>query len=333
VRRLASAPGKAILLGEYAVLEGAPAVVTAVDRRARAAVEPIPERQIHVVSAERPGSAAVIELDASGWYWRDAEDAERLRLVHEVLRAILPARPQRVVGFRIQLDTQAFFASNCGMRAKLGLGSSAALTVACAAAVASFVRAPAFDARSPDWQAEVHRIHRSFQNGQGSGADIAASLCGGSLIYTRDPSSAGPQPLRWPATLHARFVWSGRSASTPLMLARLASFKSLHRAAYQRCLSRLVHLAEEGASALAAAQVAAFIDVADRYAAALAALDEASGIGIVSDEHARLRQIGHASGVVYKSCGAGGGDLGVALSRDRERLVAFDTAIDRKSVV
>lgn len=38
MRLTASAPGKLVLLGEYAVLDGAPALVLAVNRRARAAL-------------------------------------------------------------------------------------------------------------------------------------------------------------------------------------------------------------------------------------------------------------------------------------------------------
>ncbi len=36
---IADAPGKLVLLGEYAVLEGAPGLVVAVDRRARVVLE------------------------------------------------------------------------------------------------------------------------------------------------------------------------------------------------------------------------------------------------------------------------------------------------------
>ena len=40
MRITASAPGKFVLSGEYAVLDGAPAVCVAVDRRARVSIEP-----------------------------------------------------------------------------------------------------------------------------------------------------------------------------------------------------------------------------------------------------------------------------------------------------
>ena len=50
--RVFRAPGKLVLVGEYAVLDGAPAVVAAVDRGVACAVSPAPDRRI-----ETPGDA------------------------------------------------------------------------------------------------------------------------------------------------------------------------------------------------------------------------------------------------------------------------------------
>lgn len=331
MKQIAHAPGKAMLLGEYAVLEGAPALVTAVDRRANAMLRPIDAHEIRVHAAEGSLDAAVIDLQREGWRWRDPKDALRLRLVHEVLRALLPENVTDVRGFELHLDTAQFFARYQNRSTKLGLGSSAALTVACAAAVGAHVAQRTIDAHDPGWQARVHAIHRALQDGQGSGADVAASLRGGSLRYVRSASGAtSEQPLRWPASLRHRFVWTGRAASTPRMLSRLAAFKRDHAITYSRSLSRLIALAEEGAAALSLGRADAVMKIADRYATALGALDEASGLGIVSPEHARLRRLGRDWGLVYKSCGAGGGDLGVALSEDPDRLRGFDAAVTRE---
>ncbi|MGB0514593.1 MAG: hypothetical protein ACPGJE_07110, partial [Wenzhouxiangellaceae bacterium] len=66
-----------------------------------------------------------------------------------------------------------------------------------------------------------------------------------------------------------------------------------------------------------------FLALADRYAEGLERLGEAIAMPIVSPPHRRLRALGRELGVVYKSCGAGGGDLGVALSGEPERIEAF----------
>ena len=44
---------------------------------------------------------------------------------------------------------------------------------------------------------------------------------------------------------------------------------------------------------------------------------EKTSAGIISDVHRKIAQIVHESGAVYKPSGAGGGDLGIALTRSR----------------
>ncbi len=46
MRLEARAPGKLVALGEYAVLEGAPALVLAIDHYAVATLEPQPRRRV-----------------------------------------------------------------------------------------------------------------------------------------------------------------------------------------------------------------------------------------------------------------------------------------------
>ena len=59
MRRVASAPGKFVLSGEYAVLDGAPAICVAVDRRAVVTIETHGGDHSIVTRAER----AVLEGD------------------------------------------------------------------------------------------------------------------------------------------------------------------------------------------------------------------------------------------------------------------------------
>ena len=142
----ARAPGKLVLLGEYAVLEGAPALVMGVNRHARVRIAAQAGGEC-TVSAPDLGLADVpLRIGAGGVPdWRGSADAAaKLRLVDQVLRGLVPASlaPAEGRGFSLHLDTAAFFdAENVGQSpaAKLGLGSSAALTVALASAFAVFV--------------------------------------------------------------------------------------------------------------------------------------------------------------------------------------------------
>ena len=62
------------------------------------------------------------------------------------------------------------------------------------------------------------------------------------------------------------------------------------------------------------------------YVDALRRLDQAAALGIYSPAHERLHTLAHAHDVVYKPCGAGGGDLGAVISDNPEKLAAFTAA-------
>src|SRR3954465_8219320 len=98
---IASAPGKLILTGEYAVLDGAPALVIAVNRRVLAARRRAPR-----------GSSPFLVAVAD-------EIARRHGADHPATRAAM----------EITVDSSAFYLGD----QKLGLGSSAAVTVAATA--------------------------------------------------------------------------------------------------------------------------------------------------------------------------------------------------------
>ncbi|MEO8908398.1 MAG: hypothetical protein ABI310_10060, partial [Microbacteriaceae bacterium] len=149
----ASAPGKLFLLGEYAVLHGAPALLTAVDRRARVTVS-----GANGAGANRAGSASnapgdarwrvsapaigipmcVLESDGGLPAGLDQSTRDRLRVFDAVRRAVArlavsaSAAPSPT-GLTITIDTDSFWHSGH----KLGLGSSAAVAVALTTALAA----------------------------------------------------------------------------------------------------------------------------------------------------------------------------------------------------
>ncbi|HET7358761.1 MAG TPA: hypothetical protein VFJ04_01315, partial [Rhodanobacteraceae bacterium] len=127
MRSHASAPGKLVVAGDYAVLEGAPAVVLALDRRAQVDVTPCADATFCVDAADLGVRGIHGRFDGGQLHWdTDRATAGKLALVTCVLRALAQsAAPDPV---HVTLDTRAFF--DAGGSAKLGLGSSAALTVA-----------------------------------------------------------------------------------------------------------------------------------------------------------------------------------------------------------
>lgn len=329
---VASAPGKLVLLGEYAVLEGAPAVTMAVDRRAGVTLRATQDGRCSVLAPDVVEGRQPFAIGAGGlpdWSAAGAA-AARLNLVDEVLRGLAADGLGLVPGsgFELRLDTSAFFDALGAQRQKLGLGSSAALTVALASALAAFAGHAGAMAERGDWLARLLALHRGFQGGQGSGVDVATSLAGGLIAYRLSGRDGRPDavPMPWPAALHRAFIWSGNSASTPKFLAILRDWRraaAAHEADYGARMAALTATAEASVSALVDGDAGGFLYCAGAYGRELRALGQASGVDIWSAAHEAIAALaGRHDGVVYKPCGAGGGDVGVLFATDPERLAA-----------
>src|SRR5262245_24525801 len=129
----ASAPGKVVLTGEYAVLDGAPALVASVDRRARVMVRRAAGLS---VSAPQLGieAAALRETD-EGFVAAAAEHEQALRVVTAVASAVARFAKHPLDNLALAIDTGPFFDGGL----KVGLGSSAAVAVALGGALAEAV--------------------------------------------------------------------------------------------------------------------------------------------------------------------------------------------------
>lgn len=310
----ASAPGKLVLLGEYAVLAGAPALVLAVDRRARVRLTSAPGDHWDIVSPTL-GCAAQLRIDAHGVRWAAPPPPELAWLAAPFAQCPFL---QGLAPCRVELDTDPFYFDHGSARVKLGLGSSAALTVALLGALHAHAGRPA-----PTLGACV-LAHRALQGGRGSGIDVAAAFSGGFSCY----QLAGAQAPRCdaqelPAGLHWRCVFSGRPASTGAMLARVAAWQAREPARCAQRMDDLATIARRGVDAVANHAGAAFLTSLHDYARMLARLGEDSGADIASPAHRALGALAAGCGVVYKSCGAGGGDVGVTFAVDDEPLREF----------
>ena len=304
-----SAPGKAVLCGEYAVLMGAPAIAMAVDRRAQVRIERN-GNGVHRVTA--PGlyadAAAFRSGDDGSLEWQDGPAAaDRYALLEQVWRAAMPpAGP----GLAFTLDTQPFFREPGGL--KLGFGSSAALATALAAAL--LPREAGID----DLYRTAAVAHRNFQDGRGSGVDVAAAVHGGALAWRMKAAEA--ERLEWPAGLAFEVLWSGRPASTAERLAHFAGTR--HGAS----AGALAEAAEAVLDAWHERSAAAVLNRLRRYTAALRRFSDEHGLGVFEGGHEALLAEAQDRGLVYKPCGAGGGDVGIALTEDRAALASFAAA-------
>jgi len=186
------APGKVVILGEYAVVDGAPSIVRAVDRGVRCTVTAAARRSLSTPTGDD-------------------------RFVRRALEAV--DAPPAHYAFEDDNPVEA--------DEKVGLGGSAAATVA---AVVAAWRTAGREPSPDEIFARAFAVHREVQ-GSGSGIDVAASAHGGwirfeegrierlvegppcAVVYTGRSASTGPRVERYralPASVRRAFVEESR---------------------------------------------------------------------------------------------------------------------------
>jgi phosphomevalonate kinase len=318
----ASAPGKLMLSGEYAVLDGAPALMVAVNRRAVARIES---------GGARGSSPFLLAVAAEiGAQRGDGDPAAKLAL-------------------QIAVDSRGFYDGTN----KLGLGSSAAVT---AAAVYLALASTDLNVSLDEVHAVAAAAHARAQapmGARGSGADIAAAVFGGvtefvrgsepltssgawrvsneKLATTSVANAAMPdlaamaraempvariQKRAWPKSVRLMTFFTGTSASTTSLVQRVQQARAASPSTVEPALTALADASRAACGAvIAPADLAAtaLIGSLALGAAAMDRLSAATGVELVPDVVVRARQALARYGGTAKTTGAGGGDLAIAV--------------------
>ena len=197
-----SAPGKMMVAGEYAVLYGFPALVMAMDCRAKTTLTPADKCSVRGIDD------AVFEVikEENVVKILQAKPENQLRLFEVALNYFYKFHP--LPNYAITINSAGFFSHG----QKLGLGSSAAATVSLTAAL---LRAQTGKSPSPnDIRLHALAIHHRLNDGFGSGADIYASVFGGVFRFSKqDTAIRHIQPWQNPNWI-IQPVFSGKSQST-----------------------------------------------------------------------------------------------------------------------
>jgi phosphomevalonate kinase len=303
----ASAPGKVILSGEYAVLAGAPAVCMAIDRRAHVTIA-ASDSEHHVVSRVGTNNKSCRFRSSDGvieWI-DDGGDFALLESAWETLGF----EPTSNVSLR--LDTCEF--SDIATGNKTGIGSSAALTVALTAALGELSSGEQ-NSNAPEPAIAAFDAHQKFQGGRGSGVDIATSVAGGLIEYVMNGRET--RQLTWPEDLACALIWTGAPASTMQKLDRLA------RSNPRPSRAALVYSARRLGKAWRKGRADNILNEYHDYINVLREFSVDHDIGIFDAGHAELVLAARAAGLVYKPCGAGGGDVGIVLADSTAAVESF----------
>ena len=218
----ASAPGSLFLLGEYAVLYNKPAVVGALDKRMTVMLKPRADEQV--------------ELIAEG-YGRMTTSLAELMITppfHFVSACLYLHRKKLPSGCEIYITSE--------FSDQIGLGSSAAVTVATLAALFTWLELPR------DHLTLIREACRVVREVQvvGSGADVAASVMGGIVAYRAMPLDVEKFSLTPSLTV----IYSGSKTPTVEAITRVREKFASTPKLFNTLCQAIHHCAKEGIYAL-----------------------------------------------------------------------------------
>lgn len=284
----ASAPGSIMITGEHAVVYGHKAIVAAIEQRITVELIPREDRAITISSAiADPLETDLDNLTTGGAY-----------------RFVLAA----IAMHRADLPTGFDFAITSEIDPTLGLGSSAAVTIATLGALQTY----AGTLLSNTHQKSL-KIIRAIQ-GRGSGADLAASFKGGMLAYRAEPvieMAALPAPPR------LSLKYCGYKTPTSVVLADIAERMKGNEAHFETLYGQMGQTAQTAIDAAQAKEWGTFSDALTRYQ------DHMEALGVCDDTLAGIiaDALNDPRVLAAKISGSGLGDCVVAVGAVPEGFV------------
>ena len=290
----ASAPGKAILFGEHSVVYRGPSVVLAIDKRARVIAEERSDKKIFI-NAEDIGFSGYFLGDRyhpkRGEAWR----GRRLAAFNVAAR-----RTMEHLGVGSGLDLIV----RSEIPIAVGLGSSAAISVATVAAVGSLLGGGLSKEEICSLAYEGERV----VHGTPSGVDNNISTYGGILRYERDVGFE-----RFEVDGSPPFVVGNtrRKRSTRRMVDIVRALRDRNTEVVDNMIDALGNISQEGLTALLEADLTRLGDLMNINHGFLAAL------GVSSPELDMMVHASRRAGALgAKLTGAGGGGCMIALAED-----------------
>lgn len=278
-----SAPGSIMVTGEHAVVYGHPAIVAAIDQRITVQIIRRADRLVTISSEIAP--PAQLSLDSLS-----AEGPYRF-----VLAAVMKYRADLSGGVDITITSQ--------IDPTLGLGSSAAVVIACLRALAALTDAPLDTLHK-----QALDIVQSLQ-GRGSGADLAASLRGGMIAYQLGTEGLAAQITALPVPPPLSLCYVGYKTPTGEVLRQVAEASVGREAAVDALYTAMGETAAQAISSAGAQEWAAFGSALSAYQ------DHMRRLGVSDDAlEALIARAAAKDGVMgAKISGSGLGDCVLAL--------------------
>ena len=293
MKATASAPGKLMIMGEHAVVYGAPCIVTAVDQRVRVSVGPNGEGEIHVKSP----NVGLDEYHKSLKQLGEGEVPKSMMFVEHLIKRIYE---------KYHLDKGITVTTESDFSTQFGFGSSAAVAVATALALSEY-----FDLKMDKWELfdQAYSAVLDVQ-GVGSGFDVAASVYGGTIYYVSPGTTI---ENIYDGDLPMVVGYTGIKADTPTLVRQVAELKR-NKAWVESVFGDITDLVNEAKKLFVGKEFEQIGALLTKNQKLLETLN------VSSKELDRLIRAANKSGAYgTKLSGAGGGDCMIALVDGKSR--------------
>ena len=314
-----TAPGKIFLSGEYLVLDGALATIMSTKQRVKVTIEDIGDIDnifyCSIIDQHFP-----FNVDNNYQInWLD-KNPDEFGLFLDFAIKRMRIKPNNSL---FTIDTNdLYFQGN-----KIGLGSSAAISVAILSAMNNFYDIKLSKYETINNTMELHKMH---QGKNGSGLDVIASYADSNLIEC-DKNMLIEQKwntLDWPKNLIINGVLTSHESTTSSMIEKYNIAKQKDSQNFKSLYSQMKKILDKFSEAWRIGDTFDILNLLKKQSILMKQLDNDFDIGIYTEEHKNLSELAESLGLFYKPSGAGGGDLGFVMSDDLLKMKQFGHIIE-----
>ena len=319
-----SIPGKIVISGEYAVLDGALAILTTLNQKVNIKIQESDKNHNVYLTSALEGVFPFATDDDANIIWLEADPGTYGLLLQHAFKILKPMIKEKL---SIIIDSSGFFrTTKDGTAIKLGIGSSAAVSVGITQALFQYqeiVSSPG------NLLAQANIIHQTLQGKQGSGIDVTCCFADQGIIEcTKDSvNNQTWSVLNWPYGLHLKVLTTGQGASTKRLITNYKRASNLYPKEFKNSLDQFMGITQNLSHAWKSEDVDHIIGLLTAYDVQIKKLDKIGDIGIYTQVHTEVQNIASRYNVFYKPSGAGGGDIGLAFSSSLDELNDFSDEI------
>ena len=304
------ASGKVFFSGEYMALEGGRAITLSSPQNAKVSISENNESNNILFSSMSDHEYPFKIGKDMKVIWLEDDPKHLGSILKESIKQFDKSFSSR----SISIDTSGFFYQH----RKIGIGSSSAVSVAITKALSQL-----FDLRlTPKEIINYSKaIHNKAQNSNGSGFDIITSFVDGRTLSCRilDNGTYDYEQIELPESIKIYGVINDEYVQTSEMIDRYKAAKNQYTDYFSQNAPQMMSELEHLYNSILKKDNKSILRYLNKYNDLLVDMDKKFNIGIFNN-HYELIKLARDGNVFYKPSGSGGGDIGLLISDDKQKL-------------